>query len=206
VVRNVCYDNIAVSGTTVLGGKLNVTLINAFTPANSDTFTILSSTGGVSGSFSNVSGGKVTLSGGATFDVAITGTTVVLSNYTAAVVGTGYSTWATANGITGQPFDGDFNSDGISNGVAYALGKSPTTSSQPAGVYSGNTITFTKGAEAITNADVSWTIETSTTLTAGSWTPEVTQAAGDAASTIAYSFTPSSPAKKFARLKVVQVP
>ncbi|NQX01859.1 hypothetical protein HQ447_14480 [bacterium] len=51
----------------------------------------------------------------------------------------------------------------------------------------------------------SWVIETSTTLAAGSWSPEVTRAPGSTAATTAYSFTPGAPVKKFARLKVVQV-
>ena len=112
-----------------------------------------------------------------------------------------YSTWATDNDIGGEPFDGDFDNDGISNGAEYALGKNPTVSSQPAGVLLGNTITFTKGADAIANGDVSWVIESSTTMATGSWTPE---AAVEVGNTIAYTFTPGSPAKKFARLKVVQ--
>jgi fibronectin-binding autotransporter adhesin len=121
-------------------------------------------------------------------------------------VGGDYATWASANGIPGQPFDGDFNQDGISNGVAYALGLSPTVSSQPAGVLSGNTITFTKGADAIANSDVSWIIETSVTLS-GSWLEEVTQAPGNSAATISYNLNPvPGTPKKFARLKVVKTP
>lgn len=117
----------------------------------------------------------------------------------------GYATWANANGIPGQPFGDDFDKDGISNGVEYALGKNPTVSSQPPGVLLGDTITFTKGGDAITNGDVSWVIETSTTLATGSWTAEVTQPPGNATPTIAYAFTLGTPVKKFARLKVVQV-
>ena len=115
-----------------------------------------------------------------------------------------FTTWATANGIPGEPASGDFDNDGITNLVEYALGKNPTTSSQPAGVLSGNVITFTKGTDAITNGDVSWIIETSGTLALGSWTAQVTQPAGDATATISYTLTPGSPAKNFARLKVIQ--
>ena len=117
-----------------------------------------------------------------------------------------YASWAINNGIGGESFDGDFNNDGISNGVAYALGLSPTASSQPAGVLSGTTITFTKGAEAIANADVTWIIETSETLS-GSWLEEVIQSAGDESPTISYNLAPApGTPKKFSRLKVVKSP
>ena len=115
-----------------------------------------------------------------------------------------YATWAIAKGIPGEPASGDYENDGISNLVEYALGTDPKVSTQPAGVYSGNTITYTKGADAIANGDVSWIIETSTTLGSGSWTPQVTQPGGDPALTILYTFTPGSPPKNFARLKVTQ--
>ena len=65
--------------------------------------------------------------------------------------------------------------------------------------YKGNTITFTKGPDAIANGDVDWIIETSTTLAPGSWTEE---AAVEVGNTIAYTFTPGIPTQKFARLKV----
>ena len=129
------------------------------------------------------------------------GTLTVL---TGPIGGDTYADWAVANGIAAAAFDADFDNDGISNGVEYALGKDPKVSSQPAGSLAANTITFTKGAEAITNADVSWVIETSETLAADSWTPVVTQAAGDTGLTIAFTFTPGTPVKKFARLKVVR--
>ena len=117
-----------------------------------------------------------------------------------------YASWANANGIPGEPASGDFENDGITNIVEYALGTSPTVSTQPAGVLSGNVITFTKGTNAIANGDVSWVIETSQTLAAGSWTAVVTQPAADPALTISYTLTPSTPEKNFARLKVIQTP
>ena len=118
-----------------------------------------------------------------------------------------YASWAndpSKGNIPGEPSTGDFDNDGLTNLTEYALGKNPRTSSQPAGVLSGNVITFTKGADAIANGDVSWVIETSTTLAPGSWTPQVTQPAGDLAATISYTLTPASPAANFARLKVTQ--
>jgi autotransporter-associated beta strand protein len=120
--------------------------------------------------------------------------------------GNNFANWASTNGIAGEPFDGDFNHDGITNGVAYALGLSPTASSQPAGTLSGSTITFTKGTDAIANGDVTWIIETSETLS-GSWLEEVTQAPGDTTATISYNLNPvPGTPKKFARLKVVKAP
>jgi hypothetical protein len=119
-----------------------------------------------------------------------------------------YASWATDNGIPGEPFDEDFDNDGITNGVEYALGKNPTVSDTPAGVVSngGLTTTFTKGTDAKANGDVTWQIETSTDLgITDDWTvniPLVTDTAND----ISITFTPSTPAKNFARLKVVKVP
>ncbi|MGJ8640477.1 MAG: beta strand repeat-containing protein [Opitutaceae bacterium] len=118
--------------------------------------------------------------------------------------GPGFEGWATANGIDGELPGGDFDFDGISNLLEYALGTNPAASTEAAGVYSGDTVTFTKGSDAITNGDVSWTIETSSLLTPGSWTPQVVQPAGDATATIEYTFTPGSPDKEFARLSVTQ--
>jgi len=118
-----------------------------------------------------------------------------------------YASWAndpSKGNIPGEPTLGDFDNDGMSNFMEYALGKNPRVSSQPAGVLSGNVITFTKGADAIANGDVSWVIETSPSLATGSWTPQVTQAAGNTALTIEYTLTPGSPAKNFARLKASQ--
>ena len=203
------YDTVAVSGAVTLGAgaKLDVTLNNGFVPNNATSFTILTA-GSIGGTatFSNLSGGRIILTGGDSFAVTINSTSVVLNDYQPALIGNDYSTWATANGIGGEPFGGDFDKDGISNGVEYALGKNPTTSSQPPGVLTGNTITFTKGADAIANDDVSWIIETSETLATGSWIDAVIQSNTNDDPTISYTFTPGTPAKKFARLKVVQVP
>ncbi len=119
-----------------------------------------------------------------------------------------YASWATENGIPGEAFGEDFDNDGITNGVEYALGKNPTVSDTPAGVVSngGLTTTFTKGTDAKANGDVTWQIETSTDLgITDDWTvniPLVTDSAND----ISITFTPSTPAKNFARLKVVKVP
>ncbi len=123
--------------------------------------------------------------------------------------GNNYASWANdplKGNISGELPADDFDKDGISNIIEYALGMDPRVSTVPAGVLTDNTITYTKGADAITNGDVRWIIETSETLVSASWTDAVTQNAGDATPTISYTFTPSTPLKKFARLRVEQLP
>jgi fibronectin-binding autotransporter adhesin len=90
------YDNVAVVNTNasvVLDGRLNLSLINGFEPmaGASNEFVILSLNNGtndmgapsLTGTFANVSGGRVSLLGdpARTFAVSITPTNVVLSNY-----------------------------------------------------------------------------------------------------------------------------
>jgi len=102
--------------------------------------------------------------------------------------------------------DDDPDHDGLNNLVEYGLGMDPMVSSQPAGVLTGNVITYTKGADAIANGDVSWVIETSTTLVSESWTEQVIHAAGDPTATISYAFDTVSGGKRFARLRITAAP
>lgn len=106
-----------------------------------------------------------------------------------------YASWALANNVSGGA-SGDSDNDGVSNLVEYAL-----VDGGERGSYVGDTITFNKRG-APYGSDVTYAIETSETLASGSWTQEVT---GGSPTAISYSFTPGSPTKKFARLKVVQV-
>jgi hypothetical protein len=112
-----------------------------------------------------------------------------------------YSTWASANGIPGQPASDDYDKDGLANLVEYALGLSPTVSSVPPGTFDGSLLSFNKGAEAMANGDVTYEIEQSTTL--GGWTVVVPNA--PASATISYTL-PSGQPKEFARLKITQIP
>ena len=45
------YDQLIVNGSASLTGTLNVTLINGFTPANAQSFTVLTSTAPRTGTF-----------------------------------------------------------------------------------------------------------------------------------------------------------
>ena len=133
------------------------------------------------------------------------------TNKTARITGTGildvtngaapandYTAWAASQvpPVTGGP-TGDSDNDGVKNLVEYAL-----IGGGERGVYSGNTITFTKRG-APYGGDVTYGIETSTDLVGWS-----TPGGGvtESGSAISFLFTPSTPVKNFARLKVVQVP
>ena len=118
-----------------------------------------------------------------------------------------YASWAIDNDITGQPFDGDYEKDGLSNGMEYALGLNPTTASGSPGVATngGMTITFTKGADAKINGDVTYVIETSINL--GSfpyeWTTATAPVVTETPDLISITF-PSGEEKNFARLRVTK--
>ncbi|MDB6069025.1 MAG: hypothetical protein JWL81_196 [Verrucomicrobiales bacterium] len=124
----------------------------------------------------------------------------------APVTAENFTSWAASHGVTGGA-GGDSDRDGISNLIEYALQLNPAASDGAAGNFAPatGTLTFTKRPEAIQNGDVSWLIETSPSLAAGSWTPAVTQAAGNPALTLSM-IIPRGPVKMFARLKITQAP
>jgi hypothetical protein len=63
------YDRLAVDGFSLLGGTLNVSLVDGFVINPSDTFDILTSTNGLSGFFQNASTSVDTTDGLGRFDV-----------------------------------------------------------------------------------------------------------------------------------------
>lgn len=121
-----------------------------------------------------------------------------------AVAGAGgsYTTWAATNGIPGEPASGDYDNDGLSNLMEYALGKNPTVSSAPAGTYAAGSASFSKGADAVTNGDVTWTIQESDDLGVTDPWQAVTPTVNDS-STISY-LLPTGKPKVFVRLVVGQ--
>jgi autotransporter-associated beta strand protein len=113
----------------------------------------------------------------------------------------GYDSWVTTNSVT-EGENGDDDKDGIINLVEYALGSDPKASNPSPGTFVGNTLTFTKGAQAKAAGDVSYQIETSTTLETGSWTPA---AATESADDISYLLPTGLPGGKvFGRLKITK--
>jgi hypothetical protein len=121
---------------------------------------------------------------------------------TSTVVAGNYASWATTNNVSGGP-NGDSDNDGVSNLVEYALNLNLTGSdgANATGNLNGGLITFNKRAEAVTNGDVLYGIETSENLAI--WTPAT--ATSNTATLINYTIPAGSP-KKFARLKLTVTP
>lgn len=113
-----------------------------------------------------------------------------------------YSAWAAANGIPGEAANGDFDEDGLSNLLEYALGTGPTASSGAAGAYAGGTVSFPKGADAVANGDVAWIIQESDDLGIGDAWESVTPTVNNG-TIISYTLPTGGP-RVFVRLLVEQ--
>jgi autotransporter-associated beta strand protein len=192
--------NLASAGT-ITGNSWNIVNVGTLNEGYGGTFAVSSTLG----PFSNSSGTWTRVENDVTYTfVQSTGVLSVTPG------GADYSTWASAfsaPALSDTLSTADPDNDGLINAVEYALGLDPRYFSASPGVItnSGMTITYTKGAEAKANGDVTYGIETSTTLALGSWTlgtaPEVTQTAD----TISITF-PVGPVKNFARLMVILAP
>lgn len=113
-----------------------------------------------------------------------------------------YPAWAASQvpPVTGGPGDDD-DHDGVANLIEYALADGGERGSM-----NGTTVTFVKRG-APYGGDLTYLIETSTTLAAGSWTTVLTHGPSELAQPLSYDLapTPGSP-RKFARLRVVRNP
>jgi hypothetical protein len=111
------------------------------------------------------------------------------------VVGNSYASWASTNGVTGG-FNGDSNSDGVPNGVAYfygATGSAVVANPQLVN----NTVTYPIDATATGATGV---IQTSTDLV--TWSPQTSNTS--VPGFISYTL-PTGQGKIFVRLSVTQV-
>jgi hypothetical protein len=125
----------------------------------------------------------------------------------------GYSTWATTNGVTGQAANLDHDNDGVLNGAEYFIG-GPTGNTTGftalPGVTvggGGSSVTWTKASSYTGTYATDFVVETSTTLAVDSWTnaalgavnvPGTVNISGD---NVKFTF-PAGSANTFARLKV----
>jgi autotransporter-associated beta strand protein len=185
----------AAADVLFVNGDLNISgakfALNTVTPVGG-TYTIATYSGSLTGTFTPVPA----LPSGVSLDYGTAGEIRLIIPAAA-----GYAAWATANNVLlGE--NGDDDKDGVINLVEYALGLNPQASSVPAGTFVGNLLTFVKGPEAKVAGDVTYSIETSTSLDTGSWTPA---AATNTTDDISYLLPSNQPGGRiFARLKVVK--
>jgi autotransporter-associated beta strand protein len=130
------------------------------------------------------------------------------SGYLTASTASGFSSWIAGTFAGGavpggqQGANDDFDNDGISNLVEYAVhGLDPTVANASVGTFNSNVLSFSKRAA---TSGLTYAIEESTDLgIADDWT-EVTGASYvSSATTISYTLTPSTPVKNFTRLRVL---
>ncbi len=180
-----------------LGGNISIQFVTGVDNAKVSGVEILPVGGGSGANFTQSADVWTMASEGNTW--TFSEATGVLS--IAAGVASNYSTWATANGIAGEPASGDFDKDGLTNLMEYALGKNPKVSSTPAGTYANGIVSFTKGSQAFANGDVAWSIEESDDLGVTDPWETVTPLLNDN-STISYQLPDGQPSA-FVRLRVI---
>ena len=185
-------------GTLSLNGN-NFTVVVPGAALNNGVYTLVTTPSPITGTVNptpSFTGGNG-LAEARTGVVSISGNNVILT-----VTGgtSGYASWADSHGIPGQPAEGDFDHDGISNLMEYALGLDPTVSNGPVGTLTGRLLSFTKGTAAVTNNDVTYAIEESDDL--DQWTV-VTNYTENNSTTISYTLPAGKP-KTFARLMVTE--
>jgi autotransporter-associated beta strand protein len=188
-VISAAADTLAVTGNLDLtGAKFTLTSVTP-TPG---TYTIATYTGNLFGTFTPTPA----LPAGTTLDYATTGEIKLVIAATA-----GYASWASTNSVL-EGENGDDDDDGVSNLVEYALGLDPQVGNPAPGTFTGNTLTFTKGTEAKAAQDVTYKIQTSTTLAIGSWTDA---AATNTTNDISFLLPANEPGGKlFGRLQVTK--
>lgn len=127
---------------------------------------------------------------------------------TATPGGGGFASWITGSFTGGTiPVDrrgpnDDFDNDGISNLVEYAVdAQDPTVPDSSIGTYTGNTLSFTKRAG---TSGLTYAIQDSTDLgIADAWAEVSGGSYVNDATTISFTLTPGTPARNFLRLQVV---
>lgn len=122
------YDRINVSGSFTLNGSLAVKVLNGFQPQQSDVFDVVIAQGGVS---AVIAGTRLDVLGSyGSFEIQLVGgNTLRLHDFQMAPAT--YDRWKQRFGLTGAGAEptADFDNDGLSNLLEYAMGTDPTQSS-----------------------------------------------------------------------------
>ncbi len=206
------HDQLTVSGTTTLAGNLSVALLPGYTPAAGSSFTVLSSTGALSGAFANVAFGQrlSTAGGEGSFLVNQVGNAVTLSGFIvaapplSAIESWRLSFFQKTEAIGSAANSADPDGDGMNNLLEYALAgnplipdnnRLPKMSLLPA-PSTALQLTFTRH-----RADLTYTVEATSDLSApNNWTaiPYTLPAVGQSVTVT----DPTPNRRRFLRLKV----
>ena len=115
-----------------------------------------------------------------------------------------YESWASDNGIPGADFAADDDSDGLANGIEYAIGGDPRVfTTSPALMAAGfnHSLTYPKGALAAADPSIEYAFEISSDLE--HWT-EVAPTAENSSS-VSYILAGADD-RKFVKLKITRIP
>lgn len=189
-------DLLDVTGDLTLDAGSSFTFTALDTPAATK-FVIVKYTGTLTGTFTP----PVLPSGySLVYDTTLKEISISLSGGFSAFMDT-FTGLTTAQKLPGA----DPDNDSISNLVEYALaGFDPTVGNGSPGSIVGKNVVFTKRPLAVSNGDLTYSIETSTTLGVAP-SPWTAAPAANGSSTISYTL-PTGQTKDFARLKIVQTP
>ncbi len=201
--QNGQYDTVAVDqGTTTFSGSLAIRLINGYVPPNATSFTVLTSAGTLTGTF----GQRLATTGGeGSFLVNKVGNNVTLSGYLNALQTWRLTHFATSANTGTSADSADFDGDGASNLLEYALGTNAASAasvSVPTPQVSGLRLqlSFLRA-----RSDVTYLIEASSDLTPGSWSVIATNpgTVGQSVTVIdTVNLPTANPPRRFLRLRV----
>ena len=154
------------SALTINGATLTVSLLGAgFT----GTSYVIAEGASRTGTFASVPSG---------YSVTYTATQAILIKSSGVA---NYASWATTNGISGESGSGDFDGDGAPNLLEYAFGRNPTTSDTasiaPIPSVVGNELQISFPCDAACT-DITYTVQSSSTLAADSWIDIATSVGG----------------------------
>lgn len=100
---------------------------------------------------------------------AIPGAVCIIALAPLAAPAQSYHSWAIAHGVSHQLAADDFNGDGITNFLNYALGHDPRLNDKLPFPDGAGMLTFPKGTEAVASGGMSWEIQVSSNLEPDSW-------------------------------------
>ena len=116
--------------------------VNALATPAAATYTIATCTTGITGGFTGLAEGATLTISGVNYTISYAaggGNQVTLTK----VAASGYTTWADANGATGQTVDQDHDTDGVKNGIEYFMGESGSGFTAQPALNASNIITWT---------------------------------------------------------------